>query len=290
MDHALSGDARGRARPGWTGDHQPRAALLPHHRICDPSRRRDGALTWEAGISTLQVGGWYEGNKFDQARRYYGLANASFNRDTLEFQKNPFATQYEGVFHTHTYQYHVEDTIKLLDDALALTAGWKGVKVTNEATVTTGPAGQRQDRREGHVPAAGEHRLSRHAPRPNCSRTYAENMRAFVSALTTGPFSTTQLGFNALKGRLKPETSKTYEGGVRFRDGPFQASAVGYYIDFSNRLMAFANGSGIAGNPAILNNVGSVHAYGAELSAYYRVSRAFSLFANYSYNHSPISG
>ncbi|MGI4877337.1 MAG: TonB-dependent receptor domain-containing protein, partial [Janthinobacterium lividum] len=113
-----------------------------------------------------------------------------------------------------------------------------------------------------------------------------ENMRAFVSSFTVGPFSTTQAGFDAIAGSLKPERSKTYEGGFRFHQGPFQASAVGYYVDFSNRLAAFANGSGIAGNPAILNNVGSVHAYGAELSANYRITHALSLFANYSYNNS----
>jgi iron complex outermembrane receptor protein len=244
-----------------------------------------GALTWEAGINTLQIGGWYERNKFNQARRYYGLANASYNRDTLEFQKNPFATQYEGLFHTDTYQYHVEDTVKLLDDALVLTAGWKGVKVDNEATVTTGPlASGTIGAKDMFQPQASV--VYHINPQAEIFADYTENMRAFVSSLTTGPFSTTQLGFNALKGKLKPEKSKTYEGGVRFHDGPFQASGVVYYIDFTNRLAAFANGSGITGNPAILNNVGSVHAWGAELSAFYKITPVLSLFANYSYNKS----
>jgi len=244
-----------------------------------------GAITWESGINTLQVGGWYEHNKFNQARRYYGLSNDAFNRDTLAFQQNPFFTQYEGHFLTDTYQYHVEDTVKLLDDALVLSGGWKGVKVDNQATVLTGPlASGKIGARDWFQPQAS---IVYHVkPTTEVFADYTENMRAFVSALTTGPFSTTQAGFNAIKGTLKPETSKTYEGGVRYHDGPFQASAVGYYIDFTNRLASFANGSGIAGNPAILNNVGSVHAWGAELSAYYKLTRAFSLFANYSYNSS----
>jgi iron complex outermembrane receptor protein len=243
------------------------------------------AATYETGANSLQVGGWYERNKFNQARRYYGLSNDAYNRDTLAFQKNPFATQYEGLFHTDTFQYHVEDTLKLADDKLVLTAGWKGVHVTNEAEVTTGPlASGKIDAKDWFQPQAS---IVYHAtPTTELFADYTENMRAFVSALTSGPFSTTQAGFNAIKGSLKPEKSKTYEGGVRFRNGPFQASAVGYYIDFTNRLASFANGSGIAGNPAILSNVGDVHAYGAELSAYYRLTPAFSLFANYSYNHS----
>jgi iron complex outermembrane receptor protein len=115
---------------------------------------------------------------------------------------------------------------------------------------------------------------------------YNENMRAFVSSATTGPFSTTQAGFDAIRSQLKPERSKTVEGGVRFRSGPFQASAVGYYVDFSNRLLAFANGAGIVGNPSTLNNVGGVHTYGAEVSANLRVAPPLSIFASYSYNHS----
>jgi len=244
-----------------------------------------GALTWEAGINTLQVGGWYEHNKFNQARRYYGLSNDAFNRDTLAFQANPFRTQYEGHFLTDTYQYHVEDTIKLLDDKLVLSGGWKGVRVDNQANVLTGPlASGKIDAKDWFQPQAS---IVYHATaNTELFADYTENMRAFVSALTSGPFSTTQAGFNAIKDTLKPEKSKTYEGGVRYRSGGFQASAVGYYIDFTNRLASFANGSGIAGNPAILNNVGSVHAWGVELSAYYKLTPAFSLFANYSYNKS----
>jgi iron complex outermembrane receptor protein len=244
-----------------------------------------GALTYERGINTLQIGGWYEHNKFNQARRYYGLANDSFNRDTLGFQDHPFLTQYQGRFRTDTYQYHVEDTVKLFDDALVLSGGWKGVRVDNQANVITGPlASGKIDAKDWFQPQVSV--VYHVTPTTELFADYTENMRAFVSALTSGPFSTTQAGFNALKNNLKPERSKTYEGGVRYHAGPFQASAVGYYIDFTNRLMAFANGSGIAGNPAILNNVGSVHAWGAEVSAYYKLTPVFSLFANYSYNRS----
>ncbi|WP_420138105.1 TonB-dependent receptor [Sphingomonas sp.] len=244
-----------------------------------------GALSYESGINSITIGAWYERNHFHQARRYYGLANAAYNRDTLGFQKNPFATQYEGDFHTDTFQYHVEDTLKLLDDALVLTGGWKGVHVTNKADVETGPlASGRIGAKDWFQPQVSV--VYHVTPNTEVFADYTENMRAFVSALTSGPFSTTQAGFNAIKGTLKPEKSKTYEGGVRYHDGPFQASAVGYFIDFTNRLASFANGSGIAGNPAILNNVGSVHAYGAEIAVNYKLTRALSLFANYSYNHS----
>ena len=37
--------------------------------------------------------------------------------------------------------------------------------------------------------------------------------RAFASATTTGPFSTNQAGFDAIRNNLKPEESDTYELG-----------------------------------------------------------------------------
>lgn len=255
---------------------------------------RGGALTtitYETGPNTFEVGGWYESNRFHQARRYYGLSADSQIRETLEFQKNPYLTQYEGYFDTSTAQYHVSDTLKLFDDRLVINGGWKGQYVVNHARVTTGPlAGGRISTKDLFLPQVGA--VFHFTPMVEVFGDYTENQRAFVSALTSGPFSTTQDGFNALLNGtttsrpLRPETSKTAEGGVRLHSGAFQASAVGYYTDFKNRLVAFANGAGIIGNPAILNNVGSVHAYGAEVSLNYRLMRNISLFANYSYNHS----
>ncbi len=255
---------------------------------------RGGMLTnatFESGPNTLEIGGWYESNNFHQARRYYGLSADSQIRETLEFQQNPYFTQYEGFFTTITEQYHVSDTLKLFDDKLVINGGWKGQRVANKANVTAGGlANGSISTKDWFLPQVGA--VFHISPMLEIFGDYNENQRAFVSALTSGPFSTTQDGFNALVNGsattrpLRPESSKTYEGGLRFHQGPFQASAVGYYIDFSNRLISFANGAGIVGNPAVLANVGSVHTYGAEFTANYRVIPSVSLFGSYSYNHS----
>ncbi|KQM14691.1 TonB-dependent receptor [Novosphingobium sp. Leaf2] len=246
-------------------------------------------LAYESGINRIEVGGWYEDNKFTQARRLYGMTDtATPNRDTLEYQNNPYYTQWDGKYGTQTLQYHVSDTVRLMDERLVLTGGWKGVYVENTAKMladTSSPlAAGRITARDLFQPQVSV--LYKLAPSVELFADYTENMRAFVSSATTGPFATTQAGFDAIRGQLKPERSKTVEGGLRFREGPFQASAVGYYVDFSNRLLAFANGAGILGNPATLNNVGGVHTYGAEVSANYRIVPAVSLFASYSYNNS----
>ena len=274
-------------------DGTPITAASPlGFRTTEYAMKRGGALTnlaYVHGANTLELGGWYETNTFTQARRFYGMTDsATPNRDTLQFQSNPYATQWDGKYTTDTIQYHVGDTIRLADDRLVLNAGWKGFYVTNRAIMLPATASPlavgKISAKDWFQPQAGI--LFKLTPGAELFADYKENVRAYVSSATTGPFSTTQAGFDAIRGQLKPERSKTAEGGLRFREGPFQASAVGYYIDFSNRLLGFSNGAGIIGNPATLNNVGSVHTYGAEVAVNYRIFTPLSLFASYSYNKS----
>ncbi|TCP67623.1 TonB-dependent receptor [Sphingomonas sp. PP-CE-1G-424] len=274
-------------------DGTPITAASPlGFRTTEYAMKRGGALSnlaYVRGANTLELGGWYETNTFTQARRFYGMTDsATPNRDTLEFQSNPYATQWDGKYTTDTIQYHVGDTIRLADDRLVLNAGWKGFYVTNRAIMLPATASPlavgKISAKDWFQPQAGI--LFKLTPGAELFADYKENVRAYVSSATTGPFSTTQAGFDAIRGQLKPERSKTAEGGLRFREGPFQASAVGYYIDFSNRLLGFSNGAGIIGNPATLNNVGSVHTYGAEVAVNYRIFTPLSLFASYSYNKS----
>jgi iron complex outermembrane receptor protein len=247
--------------------------------------RRAGNLTsvaLDTGANRLEVGGWYETNTFDQARRFYGMTSAATpNRNVRDFQNNPFFTQWNGKYDTETIQYHVADTLTL--DRLTLSGGWKGMQVRNQATLRTGSlVSGRIQSRDWFLPQVGA--VFHLGGGAEVFASYTENMRAFVSSATTGPFATTQAGFDGIRNTLKPETSKTGEGGVRLRSGGLQLSAAGYYIHFADRLLTFSNGSGIQGNPPTLNNAGDVESYGAEVSAFYRVMRPLTLFASYSYN------
>jgi iron complex outermembrane receptor protein len=246
-----------------------------------------GTANWEHGANNFEIGGWFESNSFNQARRYYGLTDSDVqSRGTLDFQADPFATSWDGKYDTETWQYHVADTLKLFQDKLVLNAGWKGVNVQNSAhmRVAGGLASGAIGARDWFQPQAGA--VFHATSNAEVFADYSENMRAFTSAATDGPFSTTQVGFNAIRGSLKPERSKTYEGGARLHFGPLQASAVGYFVDFSNRLLVIANGVGIQGLATTLANVGSVHTYGAELTVNYQILPPLSLFGSYSYNHS----
>jgi iron complex outermembrane receptor protein len=246
-----------------------------------------GSVVWEAGPNTLEVGGWIETNDFHQARRFYSLANtlAGSSRDSLKFQTNPFATQWEFDFSTQTTQYYVGDTLDL--GVVTLSGGWKGVKVSNSATpiVSGGLASGDIESKDWFLPQLGV--LFHVTDNAELFANYTENIRPFVSAATgVTPYATTQVGFNAIRDQLKPETSKTYEAGGRLRSGPFQASIAAYYVDFSNRILGLTSGSGIQGNPVVLQNVGSVRSVGAEVSATYTFMRGLSATASYAYNDS----
>ena len=244
-----------------------------------------GSITGEIGFNEITVGGWYEKNDFQQARRFYGLTDRlSPSRNSLKFQKDPFFTQWESDFDTETMQYHVEDRITL--GAATITLGWKGFKVTNEATpivVSTFAQGKikAEDWFQPHAGFAYE--INDYL---EMFGGFTQVARAFTASSTGGPFGTTQDGFNAIKGTLKPEESDTYEAGIRFRGGSFNGVLGGYYVNFRNRLLSFAQGAGIQGNPAVLQNVGSVRSYGLEAAGEVKLGAGFKLFASYSYNDS----
>ena len=244
-----------------------------------------GRLALETGPNRLEVGGWYESNSFENARRFYGLANqATASLPTLQYKKNPFFTQFDVKFDTETKMYYVTDRLRLGE--LTLSGGWKGYEVTNKADpiISGGLASGKIRARDWFLPQIG---AVYGIGRAEVFATYTENMRAFTSAAVgTSPFATTQVGFNSIQNSLKPERSKTYEAGGRVRSGGFQASVAGYYVDFSNRLLVLTSGAGIQGRPTTLQNVGNVRNYGAEVTAIYKVVTPVSLFASYSYNHS----
>ena len=236
------------------------------------------------GANSFEIGMWYEDNDFNQARRFYGLGNTTGapDRSSLKFPKDPLATQWEFDFNTQTLQYHVQDTLDL--GALKINAGWKGLRVTNLASpiVKSTLASGRTEAKDWFLPQAGL--LYRLDDDNEIFASYTENMRAYESSATGGPFATTQLGFDGLD--LKPETSTTYELGFRAKSARFQGVIAGYYVDFKDRIIAFANGSGIVGNPAILSNVGDVRSWGIEAAGTFRVTPELSLFASYAYNDS----
>jgi len=242
------------------------------------------SLNAEIGDHEITVGGWYEHNDFTQARRFYAYESLTNpGRDHTKFQRNPFFTQWEFDFNTDTLQYYVQDTMKFGE--LTVNVGWKGFQVNNEAIpiVQGGLASGKIKSKDWFQPHAGvAYKLGGNA---EIFAGFTQVTRAFVSSSTSGPFSTTINGFNALRTRgLKPEESDTYELGARFNNSTFNGVIGIYYVNFRNRLLGIPTGPGIVGNPSIQQNVGAVRSLGFEAAGDVRLGGGLTLFASYSYN------
>ncbi|MCW4461705.1 TonB-dependent receptor [Sphingomonas sp. BT-65] len=247
-----------------------------------------GNIGGQLGFNDVTVGFWYERNDFQQARRFYALSGRTTpDRDSLDFQSDPFATQWDYNYTTDTIQYYVQDRLTFGD--LTVNLGWKGFDVRNTADpiVAGSLASGKIKVTDWFQPSAGfNYRLGAGA---ELFGGFTQVTRAFVSSATTGPFATTQAGFDALLSgstKLEPEQSDTYELGGRFRSGPFTGSLAGYYVNFRNRLLGVTTGAGIVGNPVTLQNVGDVRSVGFEATGAFKLPAGFGLFASYSYNDS----
>ncbi len=240
------------------------------------------------GAHAISAGFWAETNDFTQGRRFYGLDNAAEpSRRTRAFQTDPFFTQWRMDFNTETLQIYLQDQWTI-SDAFTLSFGFKGQSVSNASRVDvrTGanPASGNISSSDWFLPQAGV--VYRINDRNELFANYTENRRALTSSATGGPFSTTQAGFNAIRDTLRPETSTTIEGGLRFGDGALRGVAAAYYVDFANRLLALPAGAGIIGNPSVLQNVGSVRSLGLEFGLSFLLTDDLTLFGSYSFNRS----
>jgi iron complex outermembrane receptor protein len=89
-----------------------------------------------------------------------------------------------------------------------------------------------------------------------------------------GPQSVTQPVWDVQGKTLKPETSKSIEGGYRYVSGPLQVSLTGYHVDFENRLLQYnpcpTNQQQNPGCGNSFHNAGSVTSEGVELGVLWK--------------------
>lgn len=242
------------------------------------------ALSGMFGINKLTVGGWYEKNDFIQSRKFYAYeSRTNPGRDHLKFQHNPFYTQWSIAFETDTLQYYVSDDVDLGD--LKVNLGWKGYSVDTNAFALVNVSGlatgdiKVEDWFQPHVGL--NYKL---VDGLEAFAGFTQVTRAYQASATSGPFSTTQAGFNAIKDKLKPESSDTWEAGLRYNTGVINASLAGYYVNFRDRLLVIPTSVGVVGSANVLQNVGSVRALGIEAAVDVKLPGGFGAFASYSYN------
>ena len=256
-------------------------------RTTEYSISRDGlstTLDYEIGAHQLRASFWHENNDFNQARRFYATSLTSVP-SPYDFPSNPFLTQWQYAFTTKTDQFSVSDTIALAKD-LTLGAGFKSLRAKIDANrlIGTGPAGS-ITASKGFLPQVGlNYQLS---STDELFTSVSKNMRAYQGAATgTTPFATTQVGFDAIKGTLHPETSTNFEAGWRTSSKLYEAALTAYIVDFKDRLLGVTQGAGIQGNPTVLSNVGGVRTKGLEAALSLRLMPGVSWYNSLSLSNS----
>ncbi len=243
------------------------------------------ALTWTAGRHEINGGVWYETNDFTQARRFYGEPSvAGPTRSFEDFQSNPMLTQWEYDFDTDTVVFHLQDHWSLTD-AVRLNYGFRSVNQENHAETIVGDVKTGTiETDEPFLPQVG----ITWAFNDNLEwfASGAENVRAFASSGTSGPFSTTAAGFAAIRDVIEPETSTNYETGLRYGRESIEGLVAVYHVDFKNRLLGITQGPGIVGNPSVLANVGSVKTDGVEAAITWRPGNYVTWFTSVAWNDS----
>jgi len=269
------------------------------------------AFNLDLGNHKIELGGWFERNSTTQYRRWYAVdinnpASSTPYIRPLDVQ-TPLFTQYQGEARINELQLHLQDswqvTGKLLVNAGFKTSaqwanGWFPVqpRLGSLSGLTGGLPQGRIDTKNWFLPAFGaNYNFNGHE---QLYFNVQKNLRQYQAYLAGGGgpwFTGSQAAFNAFADQGKPESSWTYEGGLRTSRGfgngiGFDAQVNYYHVVFNNRLLAISTNPGgiaggqITGGTSILVNVGDVHTDGVDAAFTFRVGRTFSLYNATSYN------
>lgn len=250
------------------------------------------SLAWDLGAHHLEGGMWYERNNHHVERNFYWIASP-INDDT--FLASPNRRLFSQDYVITTRQAYLQDSFKLLDDRLSVDVGVKSPHTTMSARETAGVpveasvANGTLKAGKSLLPQLGlGYKL---AAGQEVFLSYAKNIAAFQGGGAGGPLQVTQASFDATRGKLKPEQSRTIEGGYRITQQAFEASVALYDVKFDNRLLSLNPCPSIqqGTTPACTTgfyNVGGVSSHGAELTVIWKPFDHFQWYNSASFNRS----
>lgn len=269
------------------------------------------ALNVDLGDHKIELGGWFEHNSTTQWRRWYAVPVGNPRLSTpyirpLEVMQ-PLFTQYQGEARINELQLHVQDTWQVFEPLL-VQFGFKTSAQWANGWFPVQPKLGSLSGLTGKLPEGKINTLKWFLPAIGATYDFngheqayfnvQKNLRQYQAYLAGGGgpwFTGSQTAFNAFANDGKPESSWTYEAGLRthrsFGGGIGLDAQINYYhVDFSDRLLAISTNPGgiaggqIAGGTSILVNVGDVRTNGVDAAFTLRFGRAFSFYNAASYN------
>ena len=269
------------------------------------------ALNMDFGNHKIELGGWFEHNSTTQWRRWYGVDINNPGKSTPYIRPldaaQPLFTQYQGEARINELQLHIQDSWQVIDPLL-VQFGFKTSAQWADGKFPVQPKAGSLSGLAGGLPQGKINTLNWFLPAVGASYDFnghetlyfnvQKNLRQYQAYLAGGGgpwFTGSQAAFDAFAKQGKPETSWTYEAGVRTRrsfsgDIGLEAQINYYHVVFNDRLLAISTnpggiaGSGITGGTSILVNVGDVQTDGVDAAFTLRFGRTFSLYNATSYN------
>ena len=273
---------------------------------------REGVISTlhvDLGNHQIELGGWYEHQSSSAFRRWYAddVDDPTSPYTRPRDYETPLIDQYESQVRVDEYQTHIQDNWHVLP-TLTIQGGFKSTFqdarqavpvqpiMGSFANSTALPVGK-LDTSTPFLPQLGA--LWDVTPHEQIFANAQKNVRQFQTSAASGlsPFALgSQQVFDQFKDTVKPETSWTYEGGIRTQRaldlGPitgFEGQLSYYHVDFKNRLLAISPTvviTSIQSGAAILANVGSVKTDGVDIAGTLHFGPHFSLYDALSYNNS----
>jgi hypothetical protein len=266
------------------------------------------ALDWNIANNSIEVGLWYEHEASSARRRWYAVP---VNDPENPYEPAPASdrefTQYASEIDVNIVQPHIQDIYQILP-TVKLEAGFKSsLQFANGivpvqplpgslAGTSTGLPQGEIDTEVAFLPDFGA--VWDATDHEQVFANIQKNVRQFenyVSGLSAYSLGS-QGAFNEFKSSTQPETSWTYEVGLRshhnFDFGPLtgvEGQANYYHVDFSNRLLSISPTSvitSIVGGVPIIENVGSVTTDGVDIAGTLHFGPHFSVYDALSYNRS----
>lgn len=241
-------------------------------------------LSWDAGPNNLQVGGWFDNEYYYDYRPLWNVDpdTGAMQRDASQGQYPVYVYDLEN-FRTKTYQFYLQDTLKLFDDALTLQAGAKALKVDRHFWgIANSSDFENEIWRDVNVS-----NKDMFQPQFGATWNITDGTQAFVNYAenfsATPRAAITAVTFNP---DIKPEHSKNVDLGVRTEQATWSGYVALYAVRYEDRILELAaNLSETAGLGSEYQNVGSEKAYGAEISGEWRFARGWSLNGSLSLSH-----
>ena len=229
------------------------------------------SFTWETDNNKLLFGGWYEYDRHITERPNYNLQGGGSITGWYEYDQFNFLN-YSRYLTQEVYQGWIQNTYTALDGALDIVAGVKALKLDRDADgfldnaqwILNSPTSRSTSYEDTFLPQFGL--LYRINENLEAFFNYSENL-----AVPDAGTITSVTGFS--EDVLNPEYSENFDFGIRADYGDIAFNLQGFYLEYTDRILASAvpldsANAGAAGN-SVFTNVGGVDSMGLEGSIDY---------------------